>query len=105
RRGAFTGPVDAALAELGLSRDTMVVVPAFSDALRIARQSDLIALVPGSSFRGGLEGISAFPLPVPTPEIAVSAIWHPRMDADPVHRWLRETVIITCRDIGSPSGA
>jgi len=27
----------------------------------------------------------------------VSAIWHPRMDADPAHRWLRETVIGICR--------
>lgn len=106
RRGAFTGPVDAALAELGLSRETMVVVPSFSDALRIAKQSDLIALVPGSGFRScavGLEGISAFSLPVSTPEIAVSAIWHPRMDADPVHRWLRETVIVTCRNAVSDS--
>lgn len=100
RRGAFTGPVDAALAELGLIRDTMVVVPGFSDALRIARQSDLIALVPCSGFRrkgSGCDGITTFPLPVPTPEIAVSAIWHPRMDADPAHRWLRETVIGICR--------
>lgn len=99
RRGAFTGPVDAALAELGLRRDTMVVVPGFSDALRIAKQSDLVALVPSSGFRSnasGLDGISTFPLPVATPEIAISAIWHPRMDADPVHRWLRETVIVTC---------
>jgi DNA-binding transcriptional LysR family regulator len=104
RRGAFTGPVDAALSELGLSRETMVVVPGFSDALRIAQASDLIALVPGSGFRSraaGLEGISAFPLPVSTPEIAISAIWHPRMDADPVHRWLRETVIFACRSIAT----
>lgn len=104
RRGAFTGPVDAALSELALSRETMVVVPGFSDALRIAQASDLIALVPGSGFRSraaGLEGISAFPLPVSTPEIAISAIWHPRMDADPVHRWLRETVIFTCRSMAT----
>ena len=94
RRGAFRGPVDAALAGLGLSRETMVVVPGFSDALRIARQSDLIALVPGFCFQGAdlsLEGIRAFQLPVVTPEIAVVAMWHPRMDADPAHRWLRET--------------
>jgi DNA-binding transcriptional LysR family regulator len=101
RRGAFRGPVDAALAELGLSRETMVVVPGFSDALRIARQSDLIALVPGFCFQGAdlsLEGISPFQLPVVTPEIAVLAMWHPRMDADPAHKWLRETVIVTCRN-------
>lgn len=107
RRGAFTGPVDVALADLGLSRDTMVIVPAFSDALRIARQSDLVALVPGFCFRSddpSLEGLSAFPLPVPTPEIAVSAMWHPRMDADPVHRWLREVVIATCRKVARNGG-
>ena len=99
RRGAFTGPVDAALAELGLKREMVVVVPGFSDALRIARRSELVALVPGSCFRSsdpGLDGISSFQLPVQTPDIAVSAMWHPRMDADPVHRWLRETVIALC---------
>ncbi|MGY2049948.1 LysR family transcriptional regulator [Methylobacterium sp. JK268] len=100
RRGAFTGPVDAALATIGLSRETMVVVPGFSDALRIARHSDLIALVPGSCVQSddpGLAGIVAFPLPVPVPEIAVSAMWHPRMDADPAHRWLRGRVLEVCR--------
>jgi len=78
----------------------MVVVPGFSDALRIPRQSDLIALVPGLGFRrkaSSGERISTFPLPVPTPEIGVSAIWHARMDANPAHRWLRETVIDICR--------
>jgi DNA-binding transcriptional LysR family regulator len=100
RKGAFVGPVDDALAELGLRRETVVVVPGFSDALRIARQSDLIALVPGSCFDvvdPFIEGLSRFELPVHTPEIAISAMWHPRMDADPGHRWLRETVMATCR--------
>lgn len=99
RRGSFVGPVDSALAELGLKRETVVVVPGFSDAMRIARQSDLIALVPSSCFDQAdpsLEGVTAFDLPVRTPEIAISVMWHPRMDADPGHRWLRETVMATC---------
>lgn len=105
RRGAFVGPVDDALAALGLRRQTVVVVPGFSDALRIARHSDLIALVPGSCFNGtgpSTEGLRAFELPVRTPGIAISAMWHPRMDADPGHRWLRETVLATCRAIAAP---
>ncbi|MES1973226.1 MAG: LysR family transcriptional regulator [Pseudomonadota bacterium] len=105
RRGAFVGPVDDALAALGLRRQTVVVVPGFSDALRIARHSDLIALVPGSCFNGtgpSTEGLRAFELPVRTPGIAISAMWHPRMDADPAHRWLRETVLATCRAIAAP---
>ncbi|NEH73368.1 hypothetical protein GR252_28425 [Rhizobium leguminosarum] len=51
RRGAFTGPVDDALEELGPGRVTAVVVPGFPDALRIARQSDLVALVPRTCLR------------------------------------------------------
>ena len=104
RRGAFNGPVDAALAELGIERETAVVVPGFPDALRIARASDLIALVPGSCFESEdpiLEGLRAFQLPVQAPEIAISAIWHPRMEADPVHRWLRDAVNAACRNTAS----
>jgi DNA-binding transcriptional LysR family regulator len=100
RRGAFTGPVDDALAELGLRRDIVAVVPGFPDAIRIARRSDLIALVPRSSLGGSdtlTEDLATFELPVRTPEIVISAMWHPRMDADPAHRWLRDTVMSLCR--------
>ncbi|WP_307189072.1 LysR family transcriptional regulator [Acidocella aminolytica] len=103
RKGAFTGPVDEALEKLGFRRQIVAVVPGFPDALRIARQSNLIALVPRSCFDIGLmggdpliQGLVSFQLPVPTPEIAISAMWHPRTDADPAHRWLRETVISVC---------
>lgn len=99
RRGQFTGPVDDALETLGLSREIVAVVPGFPDALRIARQSDLVALVTQSCLSDPWfeEGLVSFPLPVETPEIAVVALWHPRMEADPAHRWLRETVIAVCR--------
>jgi DNA-binding transcriptional LysR family regulator len=104
RRGEFTGPVDDALEKLGLRRTTSVVVPGFPDAMRIARHSDLVALVPQSSFGNGptsdpvaTAGLQSFELPVRTPEIVISAMWHPRMDADPAHRWLRDTVASVCR--------
>ena len=48
RRGEFTGPVDDALEELGLRRTIVAVVPGFPDAMRIARHTDLVALVPRS---------------------------------------------------------
>jgi hypothetical protein len=38
----------------------------------------------------------SFPLPVAVREIVVSLLWHPRLDADPVHRWLRECVRAVC---------
>jgi DNA-binding transcriptional LysR family regulator len=108
RRGAFTGPVDDALEALGLSREVVAVVPGFPDALRVARDTDLVALVPRSCLRGLVGGdligqtLVGFDLPVRTPEIAICAMWHPRMDADPAHRWLRDTVIAVCR-AGDPS--
>jgi DNA-binding transcriptional LysR family regulator len=104
RKGEFTGPVDDALKKLGLQRKTSVVVPGFPDAMRIARHSDLIALVPRSCMGNSLAnelpettGLQSFELPVRTSEIVISAMWHPRMDADPAHRWLRDTVVSVCR--------
>ncbi|HJW39605.1 MAG TPA: LysR family transcriptional regulator [Rhizomicrobium sp.] len=104
RRGEFTGPVDDALEELGLRRTVSVVVPGFPDAMRIAHHSDLVALVPHSCLGNSMAddqaattGLQSFELPVRTPEIVVSAMWHPRLDADPAHRWLRDTVVSVCR--------
>lgn len=101
RKASFTGPVDEALEKLGCAREIAVVVPGHPDALRIAAQSDLIALVPRSCLDSRQWGVVApmasFELPVSTPDITVSAMWHPRLDADPAHRWLRDTVISTCR--------
>jgi DNA-binding transcriptional LysR family regulator len=99
RRGEFHGPVDDALQALGLRRTVRVVVPEFPDALRMARHSDLVALVPQSCLHNASsgDGLRAFELPVKTPDFVISAMWHPRMDADPAHRWLRNVVGSLCR--------
>ncbi len=102
RTGKFTGPVDDALEALGLRREIVAVVPGFPDAVRIARNTDLVALVPRSGLASptGADpagpGLVGFDLPIRTPPIAISAMWHPRMDADPAHRWLRDTVVAVC---------
>lgn len=109
RKGNFTGPVDDALEQLGLRREIVAVVPGFPDAMRIARNSDLVALVPRSGLTSptGADptgpGLIGFDLPVRTPPIAISAMWHPRMDADPAHRWLRDTVVAVCQATAPPS--
>lgn len=109
RRGRSSGPVDAALAALGLARKVVAVVPSFPAALAVARASDLIALVPASFLLGQPEALCetqesaasaavfAFDLPVTTEKITVSQMWHPRVDVDPVHRWLRQLVLDVCR--------
>jgi DNA-binding transcriptional LysR family regulator len=104
REGNVIESVDDALEKLGLVRAILVVVPGYPDAMRIARQSDLVALVPRSCLGNSLgsdhdatSGLESFELPVPMPGFMISARWHPRMDADPAHRWLRDIVMSVCR--------
>jgi len=96
RRGLEQGPIDTALASLGLERRIVAIVGGFSAALGLARGSDLIASVPEKHTGILRAGMHSFPLPVSTPEITVSLLWHPRLDADPAHRWLRGLVREVC---------
>lgn len=96
RRGSGQEPIDEALKPYGLVRDIVTIVGGFSTALALARASDLIATVPERHTGNLRAGMHSFPLPVPTPEVTVSLLWHPRMDADPAHRWLRGCVRDVC---------
>ncbi|WBM70163.1 LysR family transcriptional regulator [Buttiauxella sp. WJP83] len=101
-----TGPVDVLLAELNLKRKIAAMVPGFPAAIAVAQASDLVALVPATFLlkQPGLYGNSGearlyvFELPVKTHEITVSLMWHPRSEADPAHRWLRQLVSSVCRE-------
>jgi DNA-binding transcriptional LysR family regulator len=96
RRGLDRGPIDEALKLSGLERAIVTIVAGFSTALALARASDLIASVPERHTGTLRDGMHSFPLPVATPEITVSMLWHPRLDADPAHRWLRGHVKDVC---------
>ena len=96
RQGQDKGQIDAALNELGLEREIATTVGGFSSALALARASDLIASVPERHTGSLRDGMHSFPLPVAMPEITVSLLWHPRMHADPAHRWLRGLVLEIC---------
>lgn len=97
RRGLDKGPIDDALFALGLERQIVSGVGSFSTALALVRASDLIASVPERHTGNLRDGMHSFPLPVAMPEITVSLLWHPRLDADPAHRWLRGLVREICK--------
>ncbi|RUY10831.1 LysR substrate-binding domain-containing protein, partial [Mesorhizobium sp. M7A.F.Ca.CA.004.12.1.1] len=96
RRGREKGPIDEALNRLGLQRTVVCMVSGFSAALAMARTSDLIASVPERHTEGARTGMHSFPLPVATAEVTISMLWHPRLDADPAQRWLRDRVREVC---------
>lgn len=96
RRNFAKGPMDEALKPFGLTPEIVTIVGGFSAALALARASDLIATVPERHTGNLRTGMYSFPLPVSTPEITVSMLWHPRMDADPAHRWLRGCIWEVC---------
>lgn len=103
RRGADLGPVHEALAGLRLERDIAVTVATWSAALALARASELVATVPESHTRTLCVGMECFALPMPVPPITVCLLWHPRLDGDAAHRWLRGCVRDVCA--GQTDGA
>jgi DNA-binding transcriptional LysR family regulator len=98
RRGLEMAPVDNALEQLGLTRRGVVTVGGFGPAIALARESDMVATVPAQHTLSLWRGLHALPLPLDVPDFAISLFWHPRLDADQAHRWLRSLVIQVCRN-------
>ncbi|SDV47065.1 LysR substrate-binding domain-containing protein [Chitinasiproducens palmae] len=105
RSGAIENAADGALAALGGVRRIQIIVPAYTNALQIVRQSDLLAVVPHSCVDNGFvpgygtrNGVQWFELPLAVPAFNVCAIWHPRLDRDPAQRWLRGELLALCQE-------
>jgi DNA-binding transcriptional LysR family regulator len=96
RSGADEAAADRPFLPVGLDRQVATIVGGFSAALALARGSDLVATVPDRHTEALRKGLFTFPLPVPAKEFTVSMLWHPRMDGDPAHRWLRGTLRSVC---------
>lgn len=96
RGEAEKGPVDVDLATQGMERNIGAILTGFSAALTLARSTDLVATVPERHTENLRAGLHTFPLPFRTRELTVSLLWHPRMDADPAHRWLRDRIRQIC---------
>jgi DNA-binding transcriptional LysR family regulator len=99
RSGLDEDAVDRPYLPEGLARQVSSAVSGFATALALARTSDLVATVPELHTAALREGMFSFPLPVRTLGFSVSMVWHPRLDADPVHRWIRACV----REVCNPS--
>ncbi|GAA3532432.1 LysR family transcriptional regulator [Amycolatopsis ultiminotia] len=100
RRGKRHGPIDSALARLGLTRRVPVVVPGHPSALALAAGSELVTLAVAGWLGPLMDslGLRTFPIPLELPPIELGLAWHPRTAADPAQRWFREHVKAAVRE-------
>jgi len=102
RRGLARGPFDTALAERGHTRRVSLITANFHSAIFAAADSRLILpLMPRHMLpiveRLGLK-LRAFDLPLPVESVEIVQAWHPRLDNDHAHQWLRRMLKDVCRD-------
>lgn len=91
------GGIDDALRRLGQARHIACTVDSFATALSLARASDLVACVPERHTAALRHGLCTLPLPFDAPAFTLSLLWHPRMEGDQAHRWLRGVIREVCR--------
>ncbi len=105
RAGAET--IDRALAAAGLARRIALAVPSSFGALIAASRSSLVACVPEPLARSLAPafGLKLFGLPVAVPDEKIVQLWHPRMDADPAHMWLRECIEVVSKPVDAAVSA
>lgn len=90
-RGTSGGPVDVALAQLGLRRRVAARTTSFLAAPWLAARSDMVLTAPSRLLRA-LEGpfeLVTFAPPLSVKGFRIFQAWHPRVQADAAHRWFR----------------
>ncbi|WP_144658131.1 LysR family transcriptional regulator [Achromobacter dolens] len=101
RRGKAAGPVDAALEAQGLRRHVALVLPNPYTALFALQDSDLLLPLPrhlaSTALSAGLR-IRVFDLPTPLETVLLTQAWHPRLEGDAAHQWLRQTIHTLCNE-------
>ncbi|HEY4773474.1 MAG TPA: LysR family transcriptional regulator [Xanthobacteraceae bacterium] len=85
------GVLDKMLEDKGIERRVQLRIPYFASAAWAIEQSDMILTVP-KRLACRLQKISQTTMlepPIELAEFRYIQVWHPRLDADPAHQWLR----------------
>jgi DNA-binding transcriptional LysR family regulator len=91
-RGKPGGYIDDVLRERGLTRTVARAVPYFVTALQLTSETDYVLTIPERIAKRLAKPLSLTLLEVPLKlrPYALSLVWHPRMDGDAGHRFLRD---------------
>jgi DNA-binding transcriptional LysR family regulator len=90
---SFSGAVDTFLTKLNYRRRVAMAVPTFHLLVDILGSDDFIAFVPERILRGRRSNLRVFETDLALPAIEILASWHPRLNGDAQHKWLRELLV------------
>lgn len=88
--GGFSGTVDHALTELGLSRRVVLSVHSYTLAPLITTLSDLLVTLPHGLLEHHGDRLDLFEPPIALDPFSLVVLWHDRTHDDPANRWVRE---------------
>jgi DNA-binding transcriptional LysR family regulator len=93
--------VDTELAKRGLSRRIGLWVSNFLVAPIVVSETDYISTMPRRLAQHLVKRypLRLLPTPLALPGFGLSLMWHPRLDHDPAHAWLRELIARVSRAI------
>lgn len=94
-RGKPGGYVDDVLRERGLTRTVVRAVPYFLTALQLVAETDYVLTISERIAKRYEEplGLRLLTAPLRLRPYALSLVWHPRVDADGAHQFLREVFV------------
>ncbi len=89
------GVVDDALGLIGLARTVVLTTPRFLAVPFLVAGAPVVTTMHARLARlfAWQLRLSLSPAPVALPEVALSLLWHASYEADPGHRWLRQTLV------------
>jgi len=89
------GVIDQSLDEKGVRRPVQLKIPYFASAAWTIEHSDMILTVPKRLAKrlAKIARIRMVEPPVELAEFRYIQVWHPRMDSDPAHLWLRRMFV------------
>jgi len=90
---SFSGVIDTILDKSHHRRRVVVAVPTFHFLFDILGSNDFIAFVPEGLLWKRKSDLRIFETDLTLPAIEVLASWHPRLNGDAQHKWLRELLI------------
>lgn len=100
-KGKRIGPIDHALAELGLTREHVTTVTSFVVAAHLVAATDLVGSLPRSivALMARTLPITAIDIPVSLPSFDINLIWHRRDEHDVIHQWLRQQIFRSLSEV------